>query len=611
MYKIVTDDKMYPRTAVIPFLALPKNDAKYVKLNNKVIVKVIPDFTGENDTIRLHPETAKLVGSNIISMETVNVPEAHKARITVTTNKHITEEEVFKNIAEIPLINNEEIEFPGFTIRVSSTDEVFIIGPDTQLEIQFIFLSTNEIFNDIIDQIRKMLDFDMECPKGVLLHGERGSGKTTILKTISTLYPSIVVQAGNILSNGKPLQYMQKIISEATKNNQIIIIDDLDIILSHCPRLVGVLLTAFDDQNTPKMIASTKNIYSINESLISSCKFGFDIRTRPPTIEEIKKLFSNIEMNDDVAQTLHGYVIADVIRFVSYALLEHGKVDNETITEIMKKYPPYTLSKYKIEMSEKLSWEDVGGLENVKKDLQKAIEWPLKYPDLFEKMKTTPPRGILLYGPPGTGKTLLAKVVASETGATFIAVKSPDLLDKYVGTTESRIREIFDKARKHSPSIIFFDEIDAIAPRRGNNTTKAIDSIINQLLSELDGIRDNKQIVVIATTNRPDIIDPALLRPGRLEKLIHVPIPDDNARREIFEIKLRGKPVKGVININELVKLSNGLTGADIDAVVREASYYAIERAIETGEEPAVTQDDLVWAIDRILSMKRNGGGDI
>jgi transitional endoplasmic reticulum ATPase len=228
-----------------------------------------------------------------------------------------------------------------------------------------------------------------------------------------------------------------------------------------------------------------------------------------------------------------------------------------------------------------VTWMQVGGLEDVKQELREAVEWPLKFPEVFERLQTKPPKGILLFGPPGSGKTLLAKAVANESECNFIAVKGPELLSKWVGESEKGVREIFRKARQASPSIIFFDEIDALVPRRGafQGSSHVTESVVSQILTELDGMEELKNVTILAATNRPDMLDEALLRPGRLERHIYVPAPDEESRRKIFEVFLGGDTgniLSKDIDIEALVKKTQGYVGADIEALVREAKMAAM-----------------------------------
>ncbi|AMQ19316.1 CDC48 family AAA ATPase [Thermococcus peptonophilus] len=347
--------------------------------------------------------------------------------------------------------------------------------------------------------------------------------------------------------------------------------------------------------------------------------------------EEIKKVLMEIDeklyeevraklidaLLDELAEVTHGFVGADLAALAREAamaalrrLINEGKIDFEAeyipkevldelkvtrrdFYEALKMVEPSALREVLLEVPN-VRWDDIGGLEDVKQELREAVEWPLKYPEAFIGLGITPPKGILLYGPPGTGKTLLAKAVANESEANFIAIKGPEVLSKWVGESEKNIREIFRKARQAAPTVVFIDEIDAIAPKRGTDVNRVTDRLINQLLTEMDGIQENSGVVVIGATNRPDIIDPALLRPGRFDRLILVPAPDEKARLEIFKVHTRRVPLAGDVNLRELAKKTEGYTGADIAAVVREAAMLAMRRALQEGIiRPGMKADEI------------------
>jgi transitional endoplasmic reticulum ATPase len=257
-------------------------------------------------------------------------------------------------------------------------------------------------------------------------------------------------------------------------------------------------------------------------------------------------------------------------------VLESLRVTRKDFMDAYKEVQPTALREVMIEIPN-IHWDDIGGLEPVKKELKEAIEWPLKYPEMFRRMGIKPPRGIFLYGPPGTGKTLLAKAVANESEANFISVKGPEIFSKWVGESEKAIRETFRKARQAAPCIIFFDEIDAIAPRRGMDVGSHVtETVVNQLLTEMDGLEELKEVVVIAATNRPDMVDAALLRPGRFDKLIMLPAPDLETRRKIFDVHTKRVPLAKDVDLDKLAKQTESFSGADIEALVREAALNAL-----------------------------------
>jgi transitional endoplasmic reticulum ATPase len=287
-------------------------------------------------------------------------------------------------------------------------------------------------------------------------------------------------------------------------------------------------------------------------------------------------------------------------------ILEKLSVTNEDFRESLKLVRPSAMREVLIEKPN-VKWEDIGGLEDLKQELNEAIEWPLKHPEAFTRVGIRPPRGILIYGPPGTGKTLLAKAVATESEANFILVQGPELLSKWVGESEKGIRKIFEKARQASPAIIFFDEIDSIASRRGTEIgTKVIETIVNTLLSEMDGLRELNDVVILAATNRPDLIDPGLLRPGRFDRIISTTIPNKAGRLNILKIHTRNMPLAKDVDLEKLAEITHDFVGADIEALCREAAILALRKNIniknismEYFEEalkkvrPSITDSDL------------------
>ncbi|MGI0049697.1 MAG: AAA family ATPase, partial [Nitrososphaera sp.] len=305
-----------------------------------------------------------------------------------------------------------------------------------------------------------------------------------------------------------------------------------------------------------------------------------------------------------VARVTHGFVGADLEalskeaamlslrRMLPEINLEETKIPAEVLNRIritntdfenaLKDVQPSAMREVQIQRPN-VRWEDIGGLEEVKEELTEAIEWPLKHGELFEQADVRPPKGILLYGPPGTGKTMIAKAVAATSEANFISVKGPELLSKWVGESEKAVREVFRKARQAAPCVVFFDELDAIAPRRGSEGTAHVaERVISQMLTELDGLEDLKGVVVIGATNRPDIIDEALLRPGRFDRILEVPPPDAQARKEILKIHTSKKTLDAV-SLDRLVEMTDGMTGADIAALVNAAAMAAIKEQISAG----------------------------
>ncbi|AKG90789.1 AAA family ATPase, CDC48 subfamily [Geoglobus ahangari] len=356
-------------------------------------------------------------------------------------------------------------------------------------------------------------------------------------------------------------------------------------------------------------------------------------------LKEDEEIFSEVkarlidEMFDYIAELTNGFVGADLAALAKEAAMhalrkrmEKGEIDIEAeeipaevleslkvtmddFLEALKNIEPSAMREVLVEVPN-VKWDDIGGLEKAKQELREAVEWPMKYPELFREVGIKPPKGILLYGPPGTGKTLLAKAVANESNANFISVKGPELLSKWVGESEKHVREMFRKARQVAPCIIFFDEIDSLAPRRGGiGDSHVTERVVSQLLTELDGLEELKDVVVIAATNRPDMVDPALLRPGRIERHIYIPPPDKEARKEIFRIHTRNMPLAEDVNLEELAEKTEGYSGADIEAVCREAGLTAIREAISKYSEDEVkravkeirvTRDHFMKAIEKV-----------
>ena len=290
----------------------------------------------------------------------------------------------------------------------------------------------------------------------------------------------------------------------------------------------------------------------------------------------------------------------DMDRKLPYEVLSKIRVTMRDFLEALNDVEPSALREVLVEVP-KVRWDDIGGLDGVKQELRESVELPLSQPEKFKKMGIQPPRGVLLYGPPGCGKTLLAKAAANEANANFISVKGPEVLSKWVGESEKAVREIFRKARQLSPCIVFFDELDAIAPMRGTDTNKVTERVVNQLLTELDGIEKREGVVFVAATNRPDLLDSALLRPGRLDRFVLVPQPDEATRLKILQLQTSGMPVKGV-RLEEIARQTENFSGADLEAVCREAAMFAIREGSEhvSGEHfqraiekvgPSLTED--------------------
>jgi transitional endoplasmic reticulum ATPase len=491
-----------------------------------------------------------------------------------------------------------------------------------------------------IKKVREMIELPLkhpeiferlgiEPPKGVLLHGPPGTGKTLLAKAVASETQShfILINGPEVMSKfyGESEANLRKKFEEAEQNApSIIFLDEIDAIATKREetkgdvekRVVAQLLGLMDglkSRGKVIVIAATNMPNVVDPALRRPGRFDREIEIGVPDkngrLDILKIHTRNMPMNktvklEDIAKVTHGFVGADlnalakeaamiVLRRILPDLKKAGIEEGQTIPEdILKKLMvtqkdfieslkivrPSAMREVLVETPD-VNWEDVGGLDDVKGKLKEAVEWPLKQPEVFLKMGIRPPRGVLLYGPPGTGKTLLAKAVAKESEANFILVNGPSLLSKWVGESEKAVREIFRKARQTSPTILFFDEIDALVPRRGRGNgegSQTTEKMVNQVLTEMDGLESLNDVLVIGATNRPDIIDPALLRQGRFDRVIFTPVADEEGRKKIFEIYLKGMPLFEDIDVNKLASKTKGYVGADIEGVCREAGMIAL-----------------------------------
>ncbi len=493
-----------------------------------------------------------------------------------------------------------------------------------------------------IKKIREMVELPLkhpeiferlgiEPPKGVLLHGPPGTGKTLLAKAVAneTNAHFILINGPEVMSKyyGQSEENIRKKFEEAEKNApSIIFIDEIDAIASKREevhgevekRVVAQLLALMDGlqaRGKVVVIAASNIPNTLDPALRRPGRFDREVEIGVPGKEgrlNVLKIHTrnmplakNVILKE-IANITHGFVGADLAALAKEAamivlrralpeikLKEEGALPKELLEKLvigqqdfkdaLKVVRPSALREVLIEVPN-INWEDVGGMEKAKQELIEAVEWPLKHPDAFKRLGVKPPKGILLYGPPGTGKTMLAKAVAHESEANFISIKGPELLSKWVGESEKAVRQIFQKARQTSPTIIFFDEVDSIAPRRGVTSDSGVtDRVINQMLTEMDGLEELNDVVIIAATNRPDIVDPALLRPGRFDRIIYAEVPDKKTRLEIFKVHTKGMPLKDV-DLNVLAEKAEGYVGADVEAVCREAAIIALRDDMKAKE---------------------------
>jgi transitional endoplasmic reticulum ATPase len=474
----------------------------------------------------------------------------------------------------------------------------------------------------------------VEAPKGVLLHGPPGTGKTLLAKAVAneTNANFYTIGGPEIMSKyyGESEEKLRNVFQQAEKNApSIIFIDEIDSIAPKRAevtgeverRIVAQLLSLMDGMSTRGkvvVIGATNRVNAVDEALRRPGRFDREIEIGVPDrngrLEILQIHTRGMPLAKDVvleklADISHGYVGADLQaltreaglgalrRVLPEVDLTSENIPAETLKKIIvtmqdfmdvvREMEPSAMREVFVEVPN-VKWEDIGGLSSIKQELQEAVEWPLMYQGIFSYADATPPKGILLYGPPGTGKTLMAKAAANESEANFISIKGPELISKWVGESEKGVREVFRKARQAAPCIIFFDEIDAIAPRRGGDVgdSHVTERLISQLLTELDGLEVLTNVIVIAATNRPDIIDAALLRPGRFDRLLYVPSPDRESRVQIIKIHTKKKPLAEDVDIQKLADLTDRYTGADISSLSSAAVMLALREHISKYNDP-------------------------
>ncbi|GGL52177.1 CDC48 family AAA ATPase [Halocalculus aciditolerans] len=557
----------------------------------------------------------------------------------------------------------------GPILVTAETEVVIRAEPVSDADLEYDWTTTPEIsYEDIggldheLEQVREIVELPLRhpelfqrlgisAPRGVLLYGPPGTGKTLIARAVANEVDAnfVDISGPEIMSKfyGESEEHLREVFEEASANAPtIVFIDEIDSIAPPRDevsgeverRVVAQLLSLMDgleDRGDVIVIAATNRPDGIDPALRRPGRFDREIEVGVPdregrrTILDIHTrampLTEDVDL-DGVADRTHGFVGADIEALAKEAamnalrrvrpeldldapeipadVLANITVTGDDVEAAIQVVSPSAMRELFVEVPD-VTWDDVGGLDDVRTELTRAVEWPLTYPEAFDRLRTHPPRGVLLYGPPGTGKTLVAKAVANASGVNFISVKGPELLDKYVGESEKAVRDLFAKARQNAPTIVFIDELDAVAPQRGQSFDSGVtERVVSQLLTELDGVEELDGVVVLAATNRPDIVDSALLRPGRLDKAIHVPVPDREARRRILDIHTEGVPLADDVDLDALLDRTDGFTGSDIEALVREASMVAMDDYVAGGatgvDSLTVTADHFDAALDDV-----------
>jgi transitional endoplasmic reticulum ATPase len=494
-----------------------------------------------------------------------------------------------------------------------------------------------------IQRVREMVELPLrhpelfqrlgiEPPKGVLLHGPPGCGKTLLARAVANESEAnfFSINGPEIMSKfyGESEARLREIFQQAQQNApSIIFIDELDAIAPKREEVTGeverrvvaqllALMDGLSGRGNVIVIGATNRPSALDPALRRPGRFDREIEIGVPDKQgrhEVLQIHTRgMPLAEDVdikklGDMTHGYTGADLSSLgretamkalrrylpqinleeerIPPSVLDTMQVTMEDFINAYKEITPTAMREVYIEIPT-IHWEDIGGLEEVKEDLREAVEWPLKTPEIFERLGIKPPKGILLYGPPGAGKTLLAKAVATESAANFITIKGPEVFSKWVGESEKAIREVFRKARMAAPAVVFFDEIDSLVPRRGLGFSDSgvSERVISQLLTEMDGVVSLEDVVIVAATNRPDLVDPAVLRPGRFDRLIYVPEPDEKSKLQIFKIYTKNMPLGKDVDLPQLAASAKNFSGADIDALCREAAMAALKKDVNANE---------------------------
>ena len=580
------------KIVVAPLEAIPPIDERYLA----DALESVPLIKGDNVMV---PYFGGRLTFQVIGV----TPGADAVLVTQKTVFHIAEKG--ETLRGVPQVTYEDI--GGLTDEIKKVREMIELP-----------LRHPEIFEKL----------GIEAPKGVLLYGPPGTGKTLLAKAVANESNAhfISISGPEIMSKfyGESEARLREIFKEAReKAPSIIFVDEIDSIAPKREEVTGEverrvvsqmlsLMDGLEARGKVIVISATNRPNAIDPALRRPGRFDREIEIKVPDKKGRKDILAihsrNMPLSDDVnidkiSAISHGYVGADLEylckeaamkclrRLLPILNLEEEKIPPETLDKLIVNHEDFTKALIEVTPSgmrevfienPDVKWDEVGGLEEVKRELQEAVEWPMKYPGLYDKLGHSMPRGILLHGPSGTGKTLLAKAVATQSEANFVSVRGPELLSKWVGESERGIREIFKRARQSAPCVVFFDEIDSIAPIRGaGGETAVTERVVSQLLTELDGMENMHGVVVLAATNRADMIDPALLRPGRFDKIIQVPNPDKDSRKRILEINAEKIPMGDDVDMEKIAEITDGMSGADTSSIANTAVSLVIHEFLD------------------------------
>ena len=580
------------KVVVAPLEAIPPIDERYLA----DALESVPLIKGDNVMV---PYFGGRLTFQVIGV----TPAADAVLVTQKTVFHIAEKG--ETLRGVPQVTYEDI--GGLTDEIKKVREMIELP-----------LRHPEIFEKL----------GIEAPKGVLLYGPPGTGKTLLAKAVANESNAhfISISGPEIMSKfyGESEARLREIFKEAReKAPSIIFVDEIDSIAPKREEVTGEverrvvsqmlsLMDGLEARGKVIVISATNRPNAIDPALRRPGRFDREIEIKVPDKKGRKDILAihsrNMPLSDDVnidkiSGISHGYVGADLEylckeaamkclrRLLPILNLEEEKIPPETLDKLIVNHEDFTKALIEVTPSgmrevfienPDVKWDEVGGLEEVKRELQEAVEWPMKYPSLYDKLGHSMPRGILLHGPSGTGKTLLAKAVATQSEANFVSVRGPELLSKWVGESERGIREIFKRARQSAPCVVFFDEIDSIAPIRGaGGETAVTERVVSQLLTELDGMENMHGVVVLAATNRADMIDPALLRPGRFDKIIQVPNPDKDSRKRILEINAEKIPMGDDVDMEKIAEITDGMSGADTSSIANTAVSLVIHEFLD------------------------------